>query len=209
MCASFTEVVCRYQAGSLIDLVLEFLRNPEHRDSRPMRGARDLVRITQDQFRKLQSFLKGVRVRSKLLKQRRHDTPFRPIGRLVLQAGLIEFSKGEAGIPTTVQVPLQLALFLYPDLLMGECPFSQKHFYDTYNVTLQYPEIFGVVIKDAVFPAEVLEVEELQPYKRKLAPDQQQQMLQRSITSPRERLKSVKDAVSGRVSTRSVAGVVY
>lgn len=58
---------------------------------------------TSPKFRRLQLFLKGVRIKSKFPQNGFNTAPFRPITKLVSRAGRFEFTAKE-GEPTTVEV---------------------------------------------------------------------------------------------------------
>ncbi|KZT73857.1 Piwi-domain-containing protein [Daedalea quercina L-15889] len=132
------------------------------------RNARDLERLPQKDFYKLRSFLKGVRV---TLRHTRTDRA-RPIGNLVRSGGAYTFEKD--GSETT------------------------EHFRQTYNLHLQYPDIFGVRIgRDAVFPAELCVVERGQLYRKKIPAEIGPDFLKFSTQRPHDKLRTIEAAVSG------------
>ena len=77
----------------------------------------------------------------------------------------------------------------------------QEHFRQTYNLSLRFPEIFGVRIgRDAVFPAEVCVVERGQLYRKKIPAEIGPEFLKFSTQQPHDKLNTIEAAVSGPVS---------
>ncbi|KAJ3489077.1 hypothetical protein NLI96_g2378 [Meripilus lineatus] len=159
-----------YKGGHLGDLALAFLNE---------RNLRVLMfeSSTDRRFRELQSFLKGVRVRPiERLWQGGNPPPYKPIKKLIPQAGRHTFPKGEDKRETSVE----------------------QHFREKYGYTLQQPLVFGVQIgQSAVLPAEVCEVARGQPYRKRLVPDQQSKMITVSKMDPPKKLQMIKNAVAG------------
>lgn len=61
---------------------------------------------------------------------------------------------------------------------------------------LRYPDAFGLKFgSDAVFPAELWDIEPGQRYTRKLDPDQTQKFLKASTKFPEQRLREIMEAV--------------
>jgi len=134
------------------------------------RNARDLARLAPPEFNRLRGFLKGVRV---TIQTARSDRA-RAIGNLVAEAGTYEFEKD--GATTTVQ----------------------EHYRQAYNVSLRYPTIFGVRIgRDAVFPAELCNVEKGQLYRKKIPAEIGPDFLSFSTQKPHERMQTIEAAIAG------------
>lgn len=92
------DTACSYKGGHLGDLALAFLNE---------RNLRVLMfeSSTDRRFRELQSFLKGVRVRPiERLWQGGNPPPYKPIKKLIPQAGRHTFPKGEDKRETSVEV---------------------------------------------------------------------------------------------------------
>ncbi|KAI0797904.1 Piwi domain-containing protein [Abortiporus biennis] len=141
-----------------------------------IRNARDVERISPAEAAKLQSFLKKVKVTpDPNYLGGGHRQRAKAITSVVPRAGFYSFPKD--GVPTTVA----------------------DYFRDKYNYQLRYPGIFGVLVgKDAVYPAELCLVPPGQIYRRKLDSDQQAKMIDFAKMKPDQRLRTIKDAVSGQ-----------
>lgn len=73
----------------------------------------------------------------------------------------------------------------------------QAYFKKTYGRPVKFAEAFGVRIgKDAIFPAEFMDVLPGQVYRKRLDEDQQRKFIQGSTAPPDARLKSIRDAVA-------------
>ena len=82
---------------------------------------------------------------------------------------------------------------------------TQEHLSHFSNVTVQHPKWFGAKIgKDAVFPAEFCDIVPGQFYRRTLDESQRSELVSSATKHPNQRIKSITDAVAGRVHFSSL-----
>lgn len=160
-------------------------------------GVRDPARLgslSRSDIQKLRAFLKGVYVTVSVGRSRPRP---KPITDLIPEAGLEEFDNAD-GQRVTVQVR---AIFSHPDHRKRSSFRSQHHFQTKYNVRVRWPRALGVRIgRTAVIPAEFVNIESGQVYRKKIPPQIQSDFLRFSTKRPRERWNALMQAIEADVS---------
>ncbi|EIN05853.1 Piwi-domain-containing protein [Punctularia strigosozonata HHB-11173 SS5] len=157
-----------HRSGSVIDIAQEVTL------ARDLRALENLARNPNDPaWKKLCSFLKGVKIRSHMNRNEHVKAKIRPIKKLIPNAGAYEFTIGDND-PTTVND--------YHRTLRGE--------------NLKYPGLFGVVVgRDTVIPAEYVEIVPGQLYQKKLPAELMKDVLAFATQRPETRLDNIVNAV--------------
>ncbi|KZT43887.1 Piwi-domain-containing protein [Sistotremastrum suecicum HHB10207 ss-3] len=158
-----------YQAGPLLRVVMSYVDSVMGgRGGRP--DVRQLEQMDPHLKNSLTKFLKKLRVFKVVNGQKSRS---RPIKALIMKGAQTKFEKD--GVEITVE----------------------RHFRDTYNVRLSYPNIFAVQIgAGEIIPLEFLEVEPGQIYKGQIPASCRSKMLEFAKMRPTQRLESVMRAQS-------------
>ncbi|PPQ82370.1 hypothetical protein CVT25_008331 [Psilocybe cyanescens] len=164
-----------YQSGPLINICLQKIR---------ARDTRDLdLRERDMNFKNLEKFLKGVRMKVKAGKSR-----IQTIRGLVPAAGEFTFIKDD-----TVEMTVA------------------SYFQQAYNIRIQYPRIIGVRLtsnknpRQDIIPLELCEIEHGQLFKRKIPEELTSDMVRFSTMKPHVRLEKIQTAAQLSVRSDFVA----
>lgn len=147
-------------------------------------------------MRKLKSFYKGI-----IVTVHQGKRPYK-IEEIIPNAGNYEFMKGDHMMTVKAsEAPCMRAA-------VADCDASvQDYFQQHHNVTLKWPEAFGVrTSKTAVFPAEMCTIFPGQVYKKKLDGQDTTELLRMSTAPPRTRISNIQRAVSQNVSFSCFVG---
>ncbi|KAA1473082.1 Piwi-domain-containing protein [Dentipellis sp. KUC8613] len=132
------------------------------------------LRPGEEKFKNLKNVLKGVRIKTDTPKQ---SQGARPIKSIIPQGGRYEFD------------------------LDGKMTTVAEYYAKRYGKHLQYPDSFGVVMKEkpfrVVIPAEICFIEPGQLFKKKVPPHLMDEVLRFSSQPPAGRLSSIQRGIGG------------
>ena len=177
-------ILIRYLAGDLRNVALSFLGTTD---------IRALNLSSKDQkFKQLEKFLTNVQISIPASNGKRT----KKIRGLIEHAGKFVFSKDD-GQENTVAV----FIIIFSIHSTRPLTISKRHFQETYNIRVQYPDIFGVNISGknnphpSVIPAELCQVIPGQLYKRRIPEYLTPKVVEFSKIRPQDRRRKIAQSV--------------